>query len=158
MSHRSNRLWTEQEFWAMGLRVGPCLEWQGWRNPKGYGYFETAGRRWKASRWAWTITHGPIPDGLLVCHTCDNPPCIEPLHLFLGTNRDNLRDMAAKGRTHRHLGETNRSAKLTTAQVRVIRAVRQETGVTVKSLAQEYGVHQSTIEKILARETWKDVA
>lgn len=74
-----------------------CREWAGGRNTFGYGIVASNGRP-RAHRLAWELTFGPIPEGLFVCHHCDNPPCCEPLHLFLGTQKDNVQDAVAKGR------------------------------------------------------------
>lgn len=76
----------------------PCAEWTGRRNRGGYGLTRACGKPLLAHRQAWAIAFGPIPDGLCVLHRCDNPPCCEPTHLFLGTRADNMRDMALKGR------------------------------------------------------------
>ncbi len=86
-------------FWPKVDRSGPaCWPWIGARNPGGYGNFGIGYRTHRASRVAYELTFGPIPAGMFVCHSCDNPPCCNPEHLFLGTNADNLRDMATKGR------------------------------------------------------------
>lgn len=77
-----------------------CWEWQGPRSREGYGNTYENGRNIRAHRWAWERFVGPIPEGILVCHSCDNPPCVNPFHLFLGTHMDNMRDMVAKGRQH----------------------------------------------------------
>lgn len=75
----------------------PCREWRGART-RGYGHVRREGRDWKLHRWIWTLVNGPIPAGAQVLHRCDNPPCFRLDHLFLGTQTDNMRDMAAKGR------------------------------------------------------------
>ena len=75
-----------------------CLEWDRARHADGYGHFYLDGRIQLAHRAAWIIANGPIPDDMNVCHRCDNPPCIDPAHLFLGTQSDNVADMVAKGR------------------------------------------------------------
>jgi hypothetical protein len=81
---------------------GPCIEWDGARMATGYGVITLRGadgvRSYVVHRLVWQIFHGPIPEGLFVCHHCDNPPCIRVDHLFLGTHADNMADMVAKGR------------------------------------------------------------
>ena len=79
--------------------VGPeCWEWKGARNQYGYGIIRHEGRVLRAHRWAWSLVNGPIPEGLVVMHSCDNRGCVNPDHLSVGTQADNLRDMWAKGR------------------------------------------------------------
>lgn len=97
------KTWQER-FWAKIDKRGPdeCWEWLGSRKDKGYGQVQRtdeSGRKVLSShRLAWEIANGPIPTGLFVCHHCDNPPCCNPAHLWLGTCRDNIHDMHAKGR------------------------------------------------------------
>ena len=75
-----------------------CIEWSGSRNKDGYGQKHKNGKTQQAHRLAYECAFGTIPAGMLVCHSCDNPPCINPAHLFLGTNQDNIRDSVEKGR------------------------------------------------------------
>ena len=146
-----------EKFWAKVDKRGPdeCWEWQGSRHPKGYG---RTGRRLKTHRVAWELTNGPIPAGLLVCHKCDNPPCVNPEHLFLGTSADNVHDMMEKGRRRlvSRVGSGHPNSKLTEADVIAIRRARKR-GEPILKLAEQYGVHNSLISRIAKRQTWVHV-
>lgn len=108
----------------------------------GYGQLAVDHRHRQAHRVAWELTHGPIPAGQCVCHRCDTPPCVNPDHLFLGTQADNIRDAVAKGRLvfAKHL------RKLTDVQRQAVRATYRR-GMT-NQLAAEYGVSRGTIQRI----------
>ena len=82
-----------------------CWEWPGAREKSGYGSLSHGGKKKKAHRMAWELVNGPIPEGKLVCHRCDNPPCCPPDHLFIGTQRDNLHDAILKGRLGAKVGD-----------------------------------------------------
>ena len=84
-----------------------CFVWKGTSSPDGYGYKRVNKKRVRLHRWAWEWANGPIPEGMHVLHKCDNPPCVNPDHLFIGTNGDNVRDCVSKGR-HRN-GETGKT-------------------------------------------------
>lgn len=101
-----------------------CWVWQGARSKKGkgHGVIGADGGLKLTHRVAWELAYGPIPKGLFVCHHCDNPPCVRPDHLFLGTNQDNIRDASRKGRLTRPLGQKHFRAVLTDAQVVAARA------------------------------------
>lgn len=135
-----------------------CWEWTGAKRKKGYGSFQWGGKPWAAHRAAWTMFRGPIPEGLVVCHRCDNPPCINPDHLFIGTARDNVGDAIAKGRrprmqqVRRAIGENHGRALLTEDDVRFIRSHR---ALGSRSLAMRFGVARSTVKNVLAGETWR---
>lgn len=111
----------EHRFWPKVDKRSPdeCWPWLGATNREGgYGKLWVAGRTSGAHRVAWALANGPIPDGLYVLHRCDNPTCVNPAHLFLGTNADNAADMTAKGRSNR--GEANGRAALASYAARII--------------------------------------
>lgn len=85
-------------FWPKVEKGDGCWEWQAHRNPEGYGVIGIDRVPVGAHRVAWELTYGPIPEGIYVCHHCDNPPCVRPDHLFLGTNSDNIIDAMSKHR------------------------------------------------------------
>lgn len=136
--------------------LGPCWVWTaGIQNRNGYGQFALRkGVIRRAHRVAWELARNTVPDGLWVLHRCDNPPCVRPEHLFLGTPKDNTADMAAKGRGHfPPPGEAHPTAILTEADVLAIRRARQQ-GVTGAALGRQYGVHRSTVYKICSGKSW----
>lgn len=149
-------------FWAkvtIGL-ADECWPWIGAIIPKsGYGNFTIKeGLQESSHRIAFRLSNGGIPNGLHVCHTCDNPPCCNPKHLFCGTAKDNSVDMHSKGRWHNEpaRGEDQGLAVLTEGDVRNIRArLSAETG---RSLATEFGVSESTVSQIRRNVTWCHVA
>jgi hypothetical protein len=139
--------------------VTGCWNWTGACTLKGYGHFQFEGRFEKVHRASFMFYVGPIPDGLQVCHKCDNPRCFNPEHLFVGTAADNIADMMRKGR-HRSgamLGEANHFSKLTTAEVEEIRAAPRFYG-SGRALAEKYGVSEATICNIRAGRSWKAAA
>ena len=133
-----------------------CWEWEGSRLPSGYGTVgNVGGKSTYAHRMAYEVYVGVIPDGYCVCHHCDNPSCVNPKHLFVGTNKDNAHDCAMKGR-HKyisHPGTDNGRAKLSVGDVL---AIRESTG-TLKELAEKYGVTSENIHHIRKGNTWKCV-
>lgn len=138
------------EFWTAPNEETGCREWTGERDRRGYGkmYVKTPNgkRRIMAHRWAYTHFVGPIPDGLLVCHHCDNPPCTTIEHLFLGTHQDNRIDCVRKGRH-------NVSHKLTVEIAEQIRARHRELG-SQRKVAAEFGLAKSTVGVVLRGERW----
>lgn len=138
---------------------GPdCWEFQG-STREGYGAFRADGRLYGAHRFAWMLKNGPIPDGMMVCHRCDNRTCVNPDHLFLGTNTDNMRDCAAKGRIAitGQPGSTNHHAKLTEEQVIEIRRRYAAGGVYCWQLGIEFGICKSRIWDIVRRKRWTHI-
>jgi len=144
------------KFWEKVDIRGPneCWPWTAYTNDMGYGMIKHKGRALRAHRVAWELTYGPIPEGMFVCHHCDNPLCCNPAHLFIGTQADNLTDMAQKGRST--LGERDGMSKLTAKQVREIRRCYAE-GMLQIRLATEYGVSQNHISNIVNHRRWRHV-
>lgn len=151
----------EDRFWRRVKKSDGCWEWQGSRHPNGHGYF-SAGRQsvGYSHRAAWEFVNGPIPEGMCVCHHCDNPPCVRPDHLFLGTHNDNMQDAVQKGRMCR--GEDRPQSKLTEEGVRAIRAAEIGWEGSRSALAMElgprYGVTSHAVRRVLQRQCWKHVA
>ena len=147
-------------FWAkVEFRANGCWEWTAAKMRGGYGCLRSSVNgtlTFAAHRHSYMLAHGPIPPGLMVCHHCDNPPCVNPAHLFLGTPAENSQDARAKGRTATQ--EANGQSKLVRAQVDAIRSRYAAGGVSTWKLAREYGVSQKNIRKIINRETWVDDA
>ncbi len=141
-----------ERFYSKIQKTESCWVWSGAGNgPRfKYGRFHCQGTYIMAHRLSFLLHVGNIPDGLFVCHKCDNPQCVNPNHLFLGTPGDNTRDMMAKGRQVkvRLYGQRHPQCRLTTSQVEEIRAL----GGTLfqKEIAAKFGVHQSTISYILS--------
>lgn len=160
---RGKRLPVEERFWSHVDRSDDgCWEWRASKR-NGYGIFGVNKKTIIASRFAWRLTHGDIPDGLFVLHACDNPSCVNPGHLFLGTHQDNMDDMIAKGRQMSSerkrecfLGEKHHSAKLTNEQVRDIKR-RLRNGETPKDICVDYGVAKNTIFNIKYGVTWSHI-
>lgn len=155
----------EQRFWEKVNICGcnECWEWKASRHPKGYGSFGyrliSKGRMWVigAHRVAWELTNGPIPDGLHVLHRCDNPPCCNPAHLFLGTKVDNTMDMVSKGRQRGAVGERNHNSRLSENDVRLIRYLHRSGRNTQRDIAICFAVTVSLIEKVVSRAVWAHV-
>lgn len=149
-----------ERFWRRAGRTDDaraCWEWRGYREQDEYGRITKDRKILLAHRLSWEIHNGPIPVGMAVCHRCDNPPCVNPAHLFLGSNQDNLHDRDAKGRTPRAPGIRNGMAKLTDAIVVAMREDRGR-GLTYDQLAAKYGINRSACCAICLRQKWKHVA
>lgn len=129
-----------------------CLEWTGHRGADGYGVVKIEGVNYRVHRLSWHATKGPIPDGMCVCHRCDNRPCFDDAHLFLGTRAENNADKWRKGRAIFLPGEKNGRAKITADQVRDIRADRR----ILAEIARSYGLGISQIHRIKTGERWRD--
>jgi hypothetical protein len=130
-----------------------CWEWIGGKQAHGYGVIRQNGKNKSAHRISYQLFIGIIPDGLCVLHKCDNPSCVNPDHLFLGTQLDNNRDAIAKGRTYYPKGENNHS-KLLNIHIPIIRKLHKR-GISQTNIAKQYGVSQQLISNIITGKTWK---
>ena len=144
-------------FWKKVNKAAPdgCWEWTAQTSELGYGRLKVNSNPCYAHRVSWEIHNGDIPNGLCVLHSCDNPPCCNPSHLFLGTHADNAADRTLKGRTcrrSRNRGEKNGSSILTEILVREIRLNKEKK--TQVQLTRIYNVSRSTINNILNRKSW----
>ncbi len=147
-----------QEFWNKVLKTDTCWLWQGCvlkRSNKNisYGQIRWQGKQLYAHRLAWELTYGPVPERKEVCHSCDNPICVRPDHLFLGTHSDNMQDAKEKKRMHCPSGENCNHSKLTVEQVKLIKQSTLSQG----KLAEIYHVSKSAIYFILNGRNWKGV-
>lgn len=139
----------QERFWEKVKKTDGCWEWTGYRTRKGYGevYIRGEGSR-RAHRVSYQLHHGTVPKSMQILHRCDNPPCVNPDHLFLGTAADNTRDMLEKGRF--------KSAKLSDREVLEIRR-KYASGETQDAIAKEFHIDQTNVSQIVLGKTWKNL-
>lgn len=165
-----SRVPVADRFWSkVDTTGGPdaCWIWQGPKRDTGYGYTTDFWKKILAHRMAYELTYGPVPPGKNVCHSCDVRDCVNPAHLWAGSQSENLRDAAAKGRLGKgprnpKRGEASSQTTLTEADVRAMRAAYQPgtsrgQRVTIRSLARKYGVTSSCVHRIIRREAWSHI-
>ena len=134
-----------------------CWEWKLHRGSDGYGHVRYNSIEQYAHRVSWTIANGPIPEGMYVCHKCDNPPCCNPNHLFLGTQADNMRDAIEKGRTASRVGELNTNSKLTAPDIKRIRILLEDGSLSHRQIGALFGVVPRTISHISTGAHWSHI-
>jgi len=145
----------EQRFWSKVNKTETCWLWTA-STKNGYGRFMVDKKGWPAHRYSYTITNGEIPEALVVRHTCDNPPCVNPSHLLVGTNKENSADMIERNRHPRLKGEKHGRSKLTNDDVHEIRILRGF-DFTYKELAKMYSVTFASIGRILNKRSWDHI-
>ena len=145
-----------ERFWEKVDKSGECWTWRGRRTPNNYGEFTVGYQKFGAHRFSWMLHSGPIPDGLYVCHHCDNPPCVNPDHLFLGTAKENMRDQIRKGRGAYRVGENSKVTKLTNEMVKDIYQ-RACAGEQYLAIAKSLDVSRNLVTSIARGRTWRHV-
>jgi hypothetical protein len=162
MSRGPEPVCRDQRFWSRVIVRHGCWGWRGYRCPEGRGRLSVKiDGRWKtmrASRISWEVHYGIIPGGLCVCHTCDNPECTNPAHLFLGTPADNTLDMCRKGRRFEGRGTDFRRSMINDDAVREIRLLLSSKSISCAALARRFSVTETAIRKVRDRKTWAHVA
>ena len=149
---------TLERFWSKVDKRGPndCWEWTGCK-AWGYGQFRFDGSAKRAHRISWQIANGYIAPGTVVCHCCDNPSCVNPAHLFIGTHADNVADKMAKGRYRNgvSLGENHGGHVVNEKDIQEIRSLYRNGGYTYADLAQRFHVSRMQIGRIVNRQAWR---
>jgi hypothetical protein len=147
----------DARFWSkVSKSPDGCWEWTAGRLFEGdYGAYRYQGRTQRAHRVSWEMLFGKIPEGFVICHACDNPRCVRPEHLFLGTHKDNMQDMVRKGRARPLAGEHAPAAKLSKLDVSRIRRRYAKGKVSQAELAEEYALHPTQISRIINGRKWK---
>lgn len=150
-SFKYKKLFPEKRFFRNVKKTRTCWLWTAYRFPKGYGGFWIEGRTRFSHRVAWVFKNGKIKEDKFILHKCDNPPCVNPKHLFIGTTQDNVDDKIGKGRQLH--GEKHTNAKLTWNQVQQIR--KYSGMITYREFSRVFGVHYSVIGDIIKFRKWK---
>lgn len=135
-----------------------CWEWMAGDDGNGYGVIRINNKNVKAHRFSYTINIGVIFDKLFVCHSCDNPSCVNPKHLWLGTNKDNSQDRDVKGRGNHPKGVAHGRTSLSENDIIYIRETYSKGNITQKELAKQFGIVHSVVSYIVRGATWKNVA
>ena len=145
-----------KRFWEKVDRSGDCWEWQGAITASGYGNIWVEGKWVSAHRFSYTLANGAAPDGMCICHHCDNKRCVKPSHLFLGTHSDNTKDAMAKGRMGWR-GEENKNSKLVENDIHEIRRLYSLGGIAQATLGKMWGTNQTNISLIVTKKHWSHI-
>lgn len=151
MSFEADRLLANRKITLSG-----CWEWTGCRHPTGYGMVTIKRKGHRTHILSYKEFKGPVPSGLLVCHTCDNPPCFNPDHLWLGTHKDNAQDAKVKGRLVSPRGEDQGVALLTNVQAREARTLKAA-GWKQRDIATLFGVGEKVISDVVRGRTYREL-
>jgi HNH endonuclease len=148
----------EERFWRVTDKSSDdaCWEYFGLQSTNGYGRFKIGKKNIRAHRYSYELHKGPIPDGLVVRHTCDNKLCVNPAHLLVGTQADNMQDMVTRKRGGKSQGSSHAYAKLSESDIPVIRAL-VDSGKSLSAVSRLYGVGVCAISNIAKRKSWKHI-
>lgn len=147
--------WEKNFLASVKYRSTGCWEWSKFRDPLGYGRCRLNGRKYTTHRASWLHFRGTVPKGLCVLHKCDNPPCVNPDHLFVGTFKDNTIDKELKGRANHPRGVEHHASVLTPAKVKWIRKNRYR--LTMHATAKKLGTSVSCVNHVLQGRSWRHV-
>ena len=157
MARDGKRIPIEQRFWKKVDKTSTCWNWIGNKTRLGYGQIGLGGTEGKiclAHRISYELAHGVIPKGLCILHKCDNPACVNPEHLWAGTQQENIRDRCLKGRSEGSKGEKNGKAKLNRKLVKEIRELYKTNEFSHTGLAEVFNVSKATIYYIINNKHW----
>jgi len=144
-------------FWSRVKKTQGCWTWTGGKHRQGYGFFYFDSGSELAHRVSYLIEFKKFPKNKFVCHHCDNPSCVRPSHLFLGTQKDNIRDMVRKGRAADMVGEKNSNSILTYKKVIELKNLLKSKKFTYKELAKKFGISYGEVNNIVSGYCWKNV-
>lgn len=146
----------EQRFWDKVEKTKNCWNWIGKiRSTDGYGVLSIDSKERRSHRLSWEMMNGKIPEGHVICHSCDNPKCVRPSHLFLGTQAENLTDMRNKGRNRFSFkGSKHPHAKFSEREINVIRGIYLTQNITQSEIARRFNTSQQSINRIINRKRY----
>ena len=147
----------KEKFWNNVKKTDSCWNWIGANKQYRYGRISINKKSYTTHRISWILHYGKIPKGLFVLHKCDNHLCVNPKHLFVGTQKDNMQDKILKGRSRNQNGENNNMSKLTGKIVLEIRRLYNDKNIPRKEISKMFNISTSNIDYIVTNKTWKHI-
>lgn len=148
-----------EDIWKSVNKKGDdgCWEWVGYKNKDGYGRMKVDYKMYHVHRIVYELTYGPIPDGLLICHRCNNRSCCNPNHLYLGTQKDNMEQCVFEGRLKTSFGEKHGQSKLNEKDVKKIKELYNTKNYSQRCLGKLFNISHSEISRIINNQVWKHI-